>query len=152
MIEKHYYLYKKGNNIKIIYIDYDKLKGFNFQPKNNIKYDGIKVNKMVVIKPSMIEKVLRRKIKIKLDLYLKLIIKFIDDNDGTNSGGILGEALNDITRYRDIVMNKYRKYLDEKYLKMLLKKIALLEYELKNKLYLLEQYNDVEEKTSHRSR
>ena len=127
MIEKHYYLYKKGNNIKIIYIDYDKLKGFNFQPKNNIKYDGIKVNKMVVIKPSMIEKVLRRKIKIKLDLYLKLIIKFIDDNDGTNSGGILGEALNDITRYRDIVMNKYRKYLDEKYLKMLLKKIALLE-------------------------
>lgn len=152
MKEKHYYLYRKGNNTKIIYIDYDRLSGFNFQPKNTIKYDGIKVNKMVVIKPSMIEKVLKRKIKIKLDLYLKLIIKFIEDNAGEESGGILSEALNDLTRYKDIVMYKYRKYLDDKYLKILLKKIALLEYELNNKLYSLGQYEYEEEKTSHRSR
>ena len=153
MNEKHYFLYKKGENRKIIYIDYDRLRGFKFLPRNNVEYDGIKVNKMIVIKPSMIEKVLRKKIKRKLDLYLKLIIKCIEENNDSESGGILAETLNDLTRYRDIVMYKYRKYLDEKYLKVLLKKIALLEYEIKSKLM---SYTDsleyVEEKTSHRSR
>lgn len=153
MNEKHYYIYKKGETPKIIYLDYNKLKGFDFSPKNNVKYDGIVVNKMVVIKPSMIEKVLKRKIKRKLDLYLKLIVKFIESDDSSDSG-TLREALNDLSKYQNIVMYKYRKYLDEKYLKILLKKISILEYELKSKLITLEQFESEyeEEKTSHRRR
>ena len=150
---KKYYIYKKGNDKEIIYLDYNKLKGFNFSPKNSYKYDGVVVNKMVIIKPSMIEKVLRRKIKIKLDLYLKLIINFIESDDGT-SGDALREALNDLSRYKSIIQYKYRMYLDEKYLKVLLKKIALLEYELNSRLINIKDYNYEyeEEKTSHRRR
>ena len=133
MNEKHYYVCKKGNNKEIIYLDYDKLKGFDFEPRNNVKYDGIVVNKMVIIKPSMIEKVLRKKIKRKLNLYLNLIIKFIESDDSDN-GDALMEALNDLTRYKNIINYKYKKYLDEKYLNILLKKIALLEYELNSRL------------------
>lgn len=154
MREQHYYVCKKGNDRQILYLDYNKLKGFGFQPKNNVKYDGIVVNKMVIIKPSMIEKVLRKKIKRKLDLYLKLIIKFIESEDNS-SGETLREALNDLTRYKNIIEYKYRKYLDEKYLKILLKKIALLEYELNSKFINMEQYRNKyydEEKTSHRTR
>lgn len=150
-MEKKYYIYKKGNDREIIYLDYNKLKGFNFNPKNNYKYDGVVVNKMVIIKPSMIEKVLRRKIKIKLDLYLKLIINFIESDDGT-SGDALREALNDLSRYKSIIQYKYRAYLDEKYLKVLLKKIALLEYELNSRLINIKDYEYEEEKTSHRRR
>lgn len=153
MREQHYYVCKKGDDRQIIYLDYDKLKGFGFSPKNNVKYDGIVVNKMVVIKPSMIEKVLRRKIKKKLDLYLKLIVKFIENDDGS-SGDTLREALNDLSRYKNIIQYKYRKYLDEKYLKILLKKIALLEYELNSKFMSIDQvqYEYEEEKISHRRR
>ena len=155
MREQHYYVCKKGDDRQILYLDYDKLKGFDFQPQNNVKYDGIIVNKMVIIKPSMIEKVLRKKIKKKLDLYLKLIIKFIENDDGS-SGDALREALNDLSRYKNIIEYKYRKYLDEKYLRILLKKIFLLEYELNSKLMNKEQYiNSMEyeeEKTSHRRR
>jgi len=153
MNEKHYYIYKKGNTSEIIYLDYNKLKGFGFSPQNNVKYDGIVVNKMVIIKPSMIEKVLKRKIKRKLDLYLKLIVKFIESEDSSDSSTIR-EALNDLSKYQNIVKYKYRKYLDEKYLKILLKKIAILEYELKSKLFVLNQFNYEceEEKTSHRRR
>lgn len=153
MSEKHYYLYKKGNNKEIIYLDYDKIKGFGFTPRNNVKYDGVVVNKMVIIKPSMIEKVLKRKIKRKLDLYLKLIIKFIESEDGDN-GDAIREALNDLSRYKNIIEYKYRKYLDQKYLKILLKKIALLEYELNSKLVNCYEYEQEyeEEKTSHRRR
>ena len=149
MSEKHYYVCKKGNDKQIIYMDYDKLKGFGFSPKNNVKYDGIIVNKMVIIKPSMIEKVLKRKIRRKLDLYLKLIIKFIESDDSSD-GDTLREALNDLTRYKNIIEYKYKKYLDEKYLSILLKKIALLEYELNSKYITIDQYE--EEKTSHRRR
>lgn len=151
MREQHYYVCKKGNDRQIVYLDYDKLKGFGFSPKNNVKYDGIVVNKMIVIKPSMIEKVLRRKIKKKLDLYLKLIVKYIQSEDDSN-GDTLREALNDLSRYKNIIQYKYRKYLDEKYLKILLKKIALLEYELNSKFMNLEQLEYEQEKTSHRRR
>ena len=152
MPERHYFICRNNNNNnKIIYIDYDKLSGFNFEPQNNVKYDGIKVNKMMVIKPSMVEKVLKRKIKRKLDLYLKLMIKYIEEDDGTNDG-ILSEALNDLTRYKEIIAYKYRKYLDTKYLNALFKKIAILEYELNSRIELNNQYYDYEEKTSHRSR
>lgn len=152
MSEKHYYINKNNSNNEIIYLDFDKLKGFNFSPKNNIKYDGIVVNKMVIIKPSMIEKVLKRKIRKKLDLYLKLIIKFIESDDSDN-GESIREALNDLTRYKSIIAHKYIKYLDEKYLKLLLKKISILEYELNAKIInYQEDYTYEEELTSHRRR
>ena len=149
MREQHYYVCKKGEDRQLIYLDYDKLKGFGFSPKNNVKYDGIVVNKMVIIKPSMIEKVLKRKIKRKLDLYLKLIIRFIESEDSDN-GETLREALNDLSRYKNIIDYKYKKYLDEKYLKILFKKIAILEYELNSKLMNMVEYQYEEEKTSKR--
>ena len=149
MREQHYYVCKKGEDRQLIYLDYDKLKGFGFSPQNNVKYDGIVVNKMVIIKPSMIEKVLKRKIKRKLDLYLKLIIRFIESEDSDN-GESLREALNDLSRYKNIIMHKYMKYLDEKYLKLLSKKISLLEYEINSKLVNIHEYE--EELTTHRRR
>ena len=149
MSERHYFIHKNKKDNKIIYIDYDKFKGFNFEPKNNVLYDGIKVNKMVVVKPSMIEKVLKRKIKRKLDLYLKLMIKYIEEDDGSN-GSILREALNDLTRYKQIIAYKYQKYLDTKYLNALYKKITILEYELSSRLELNNTYE--EEMVSRRHR
>lgn len=150
MSEKRYFIHREGNTNELIYLDYNRLKGFDFKPQNNIKYDGIIVNKMVVIKSSMIEKVLKRKIKRKLELYLKLIMNFIDSDD--TSSDTFREALNDLTRYKSIIDKKYKKYLDEKYLKILLRKIQLLEYELKSKLIYEVYEEEPEEKTTHRRR
>ena len=143
MKEQKYYLYKKGNNKEIIYLDYNKLNGFEFNPKSKLKKDSISVNKMVIIKPSMIEKILRKKIKNKLNLYLKLIIEFIEND--SDDGDSLKEALNDVTRYKSIVEYKYKKYLDKKFYEILKKKIEILEYEIKLKLIKLENYKYEEE-------
>ena len=75
MREQHYYVCKKGEDRQIVYLDYDKLNGFGFSPKNNVKYDGIVVNKMVIIKPSMVEKILKRKIKKKNQKKIRFIFK-----------------------------------------------------------------------------
>ena len=80
------------------------------------------------MKPSFIEKILKKKIKRKLNLYLNYIIEESGDDDSCRV------ALNNINRYKDIVEYKYRKYLDDKYINLLLKKINLLEKKIKSNL------------------
>lgn len=150
MKKQHYYIYKKGDNKSIVCLDYDKISGYKFTPKNNVKYDGVKVNSVVVINPSMIEKILKRKIKNKLDLYLKLIVNFIDEDNGDS--GAYREALDDLSKYKSVAMHKYKKYLDEKYLKLLLKKISVLEYELSKKINSRLEYEEKYEEELHRRR
>ena len=142
-MDKGYYISRENKNRDIIYIDYDKYKGYNIIPKNKVKYSGIRVNKMIIVKPSMIEKVLKRKIKARLDLYLKTIVEIMDSSDD-DSSSIRG-ALNDLTRFRNIVEYKYQKYLDEKYVSLLKKKMEVLEYELKKKMVSFEDTRNCNE-------
>lgn len=129
---RNYLLVKNKFNKEIAYIDYDRVSGFKFKPVN--KGDNtISVNQMVIISPTFIEKVLTRKTKRKLELYLEFIVKLLDEDDDTDITG-LRSALNDITRYKDIVMHKYRVYLEQKYYELFMKKLSLLEYELKMKI------------------
>jgi len=117
----------------------NKKRGFKITPKNKIKYDGVVVNEMMIIKPTLIEKLLKKKISVKLDNYLQYIISVLDDE--SSDAGRIGTVLSDLNRYREVVKNNYRQYLNEKYIELLLKKIELLEYELKKKLMILNTYN-----------
>lgn len=153
MTNNRYYVTKKSDNIGIeAIIDYSKLGGLDISPKNCINYDGIVVNKLVIIKRSLIERILKKKIKRKLELYLKFIMDFISSDD--EDGDSLREALNDITRYKEIIDYKYRKYLGDKHIDLLLQKISFLEYELKMKIYILSEKQPVfgESSIGHKSR
>lgn len=132
MEKKNYLLVKNRFNKEIVYINYDQASGFKFNPINR-KEGSISVNQMVIINPTFIEKVLTRKTKRKLELYLQYIVELLDEESDTDITG-LRSALNDITRYKDIVMHKYRLYLDERYFELYMKKLSLLEYELKMKI------------------
>ena len=59
---------------------------------------------------------------------------FSCNNTPTISIFSLREALNDLSRYRNIVEYKYNKYLDEKYKEQLIAKIDILEGEIKKKI------------------
>ena len=70
----------KTHKVAIIVLFIGQYKGYNITPKNNISYDGVRVNKMIIVKPSMIEKVLKRKIirnKIKIHQKSNRLIKII---------------------------------------------------------------------------
>ena len=131
-MKKRYMIAKGTYNGNITFIDYDKIDGLKISPKNKIEYPGIKVNSMIIIKPSFIEKILKRKIKIKLDYYLSYIISLISSDDDDDTA--FRQALNSLTRFKDVIEYKYRKYLDDKYINILLKKLDLLEKEVKSKL------------------
>ena len=140
MTSKHYMIYKNTND-DMCYIDYKKLDGFKVRPTNHFSSEEITVNKLVLIKPSFIDKVLKRKTKKKLDEYLKIIISLMEDDDeGTN----LSEALNELSKYSRLVQNTYRKYLDERYIELLLTKISLLEQELKNRIIYAPEIEDMQ--------
>ena len=146
-MKQNYLLVKDTFERAIASIDYTKLDGFKFSPKNQVEYDGIMVNEMVLMNPSFIENVLKRKTKKKLELYLRFIISLID-NESNASSDDLRQALDGLVRYKGIVENKYRRYLDERYMNVLLKKIDLLEQELKMKIiYYKEPIYEEEKKT-----
>lgn len=136
-MKKKYVLYKDGVSKKIVKFE-RKIKGYELKPRNKVRQMS-KVDSVMIVNPSFIEKVLKRKIKKKLDYYLQYIINILDneEDDGTN----LNEALNDLTRYKSIIEYKYSKYLDEKYINLLLKKINLLEHELKMKIVYKATYD-----------
>ncbi len=159
----------KSHKTKDIYIDYKNMAGFKVKPKNGKRYGGVEVNEMLIIKPDFIDLILKRKIGKKLEGYINYLIEVIDDDGDGTDGAKLAQTLNDIDRYRTTINNTYRKYLDEKYLDILLRKLKMVEVKLNEKMQIFyermqrqieekirqEQMNynySEEEKTSRRSR
>ena len=139
MDERYYICDKDNNEIVYGYIDYNRLHGFKIKPQNNVPYEGLEVSRLVLVEPSLIENVLKRKTKHKLDAYLSFLFSVIDDDDDDPDD--LELVIDDVTRYKNIIMNKYSKFLDKKYIKQLLKKVGMVELELKNKLEELTKQN-----------
>lgn len=113
-------------------LDSNSIDGYRIKPRNKMDYDGIVVKSMTILNNEMVEHLLRKKIKKKLDSYLQFLISVLDEDD-TDSGHLMF-ALNDLERYRRTIMNNYRVYLDKKYLKILMNKMDLIEQELKSKI------------------
>lgn len=124
---KKYIISKANYNGEVVCLNIDKTNGYKINPKNQIVSDGIKVNEMVFVKPEFIQKIIKRKIKNKLEFYLSFIISDNDDDDTR-------KALGDLQRYRVFVKEKYSLFLDEKYLSLLNNKFDILERNLKSKI------------------
>ena len=132
MDERYYICDKDNNEIVYGYIDYSQINGFKIRPGNNVPYDGVEVSRLVLVKPALIENVLKRKIKHKLDTYLTFLFTVIDHDD--DDPETLQLVIDDVSRYKNIIINKYSKFLDKKYITRLLKKVGMVEPELKEKL------------------
>lgn len=128
---KKYVLCEK--KIKKIKVKLNKtIDGYHIKPRNKMVYDGIVVKSMTIINYGLVEQLLKKKIKKKLDSYLQFLISVLDDEDPDS--GHLMFALNDLEKYRRTIMNNYRIYLDKKYLKILINKIDLIDQELRSKI------------------
>lgn len=128
---KQYLISKKKYSGDVVLINCENVNGYKLNPKNTFPYEGIKVNEMMIIKRSLIEKIIKRKIKNRLDFYLKLIISNLEGNEGDDD---TRKALDDLQRYKRFIRGKYSIYLDEKYMNLLKQKISVIEAELNNNL------------------
>ncbi len=129
---KKYHLFKRRTKERKVELNLKKEIGYTIKPKNTMKYEGIVVNSMTIIDSYLIQTLLKKKIKKKLDMYLQFLITVLEEDD--TDGGHLMFALNDLERYRRTVINSYKKYLEAKYVKLLMSKMDLIEQELKSKI------------------
>ncbi len=130
MNEKKFIITKNAKTDQITYMEYEKIKGLNFNPKKNLKFeDMINVNQMIIINPSFIEKIIDRKCKKKLESILKMLSIIFENDD--ESGEALDIALDELEKFKSIVRNKYAEYMDKKKYDLLIKKIEILESEIK---------------------
>lgn len=132
MSKKNYYLKKDKKTGEVIYLEYDKIKGYNITPKSNI-YDAITVNKIVFVNPSLSEKIIKKKISIKLKNLLKYL-EDIDNSGSTDEDGVR-QSLMDAERLKLMILNEYCKYLGNTYQSLTLKKIQIIINQLRIKLY-----------------
>lgn len=128
MEKNKYRLYRKFINGSVR----GKLDGYKFKPRNKVNSGALTVSSITITNRALIQDILKKKIKKKLDLYLQFLISVLDDED--SDPGHLMFALNDLERYKTTIKNNYRKYLDSKYNKLLMNKIELLEQELRSKI------------------
>lgn len=136
---KHYLISKKSLSGDVIYLNIDDNMGYKVNPKKELLYDGIKVSEIVFVKYDLINKIIQRKIRNKLDMYINYLI---DDDDASDAR----RALGDLQRYRYFIKKKYAKFLDTKYATLLNNKLDILERNLKSKV-LNEEYTEENVKT-----
>lgn len=136
--DMQYLIVKNKDQKEIVYMEYDKLEGMDITPKNHKPFqDSIEVNRMILIQPTLIEKLVHKKIDKHFKKLLMLVTFLLETDDET--GTALREALNEIEKFRIEIKNKYREYLSKEELHFLAKKLVILQEEVKQKLLVLEQ-------------
>ena len=138
MLDKKYLIVKEKNDSSITYFEYDNMQGYDLSPKKNVKIkDAINVNKVVIINPSLMNKVANKQLNLKFKRLLQLITVIFEDDD--TSGSVYREGLNEISKLRLEAKTKYFRYMKQEEIDMIEKKLDILEHELKLRLYYLEQ-------------
>lgn len=120
---------------------YEEKKSYSFTPKSGYK----KVKKITVLDKDMVSSILEDKIVKKYNLLIKIIYDLITSDD-TTSGDVL-VAYTELDRIRNILLYKYNEYLKKEFVNKYLKKLYVLELELK-KVHVMELTEEIEETKS----
>ena len=144
MIDKRYYVVKDKNDKSITYFEYDKIDGYDITPKKSAKIeDAINVNKIVIINPTLANKVAKKKIDLKFRKLIELLNIIFESDDDT--GEAYHQGLNEVEKLKEELIDKYKKYLDSEEYDTMEKKLGILEHELKIRLFYLEKDKVYEE-------
>ena len=143
------YLIKKNDKTQeVVYLDYD-INGYVFTPKNKSE-SSLTVNKVVIVNPSMIDKILTIKFNALFKNIAMEAFKIIYDDDSTEGDAML--VLDELKRLRRIVEHKYQEFLTKEKEEAFSKKIKNLENELKAKIMMMREYQINPEENYGRSR
>ena len=123
---------------KVKKIDKEKI-GYDFKPRINSV--NLEVNKITIYNSSMIDIILSKKIEKSFERVASIVYDVLQTEDDDSTADAV-MALDEVTRLREIVLNKYQKYLKKEKEKDILKKLRFLENELRSKIVIQKVYND----------
>ena len=128
------YLINKGH-VDDSVVSIRELDGYTFRPRPNSNY--IKVNKVTIVDRMMIDRILSMKFDKSFNRVVKLALKVINDDDAT--GDDCEIVLGEVELVRQILLNRYQKYINQDKEKLFLKKLRLIENEMRMKQVQVKQ-------------
>lgn len=129
----------KNSEEKASVLLYQEKKGYSFTPKNK----SYRVEKITILNETMIECILKDKVINKYNRLLQIIYQIIaSGSDDATSGDVL-VTYTEIDRLRNILLNKYYRYLKREFIEEYLRKLQVLEVQLK-KVHVMELENEIE--------
>lgn len=161
MANLNYFLERNNKTNEIVYMEYEKLEGYKLTPKTNI-YDGIRVNKIVFINPSLSEKIIKKKIDVKIKRWLEYL-RFCESDPEGGDEGTIRQSLMQAEKLKVNILNTYVKYLGHDYQSLTLKKIQIIinefrmrlfskELTKKQKLFYLDEEQEIQTKSGRKGR
>jgi hypothetical protein len=124
----NYLIKKKNKNNEIVYMEYS-LPGYVFVPKNKVTYLNVKSVK--IIDPKLTDIILTTKFEEMFKKLMRIVNKILDDEDAGSDDTAL--ALNEVTLIREILLNKYQQFLNKDKEALFLKKLRVVENEIRIK-------------------
>ena len=131
-----YVIRKKNKNNEIVYMEYS-MPGYTFSPKKIVSY--LNVKNINVIDNKMSDNILSIKFTERFNKLLKLVNLYLNDSDASDSDTSL--VLDEVALIKGILLNKYQKYLNGEKEKLFLKKLRIVENEIKIKDLKIKENN-----------
>ncbi len=119
----------KKDKKKLKVKEISKINGYKFTPK--IRTKDISIKEMIVINHSLIEKIIVKKMNNNIKKLTTVVFDILTQSEP--SPMLLQMAFDDIARVRAVLLDKYKKDLPELKVNTYLKKLKLLEDELRKK-------------------
>lgn len=148
-ISRRFVVKKEAQEETITYMEYEKLKGFNVKPKESLSIeDMINVNEMIVINPGLIEKLVSKKCKRRLEKIIMMLSIIYEDESCDD--GTIELVLDELEKFKSMIRKKYKDYLKKEEYKLYLKKIEILESEAR--IRINEKRKEIQEERGRRGR
>lgn len=146
------YLINKNHHDRSI-LSMNSVDGYVFKPKAKSE-SYIKVKEVKIVDPKMIDKILTMKFDKLFKQVVAMALTVINDDDATDDDAQI--VLDEVELVREILLNRYQKFLNYEKEQLFLKKLRLIENEMRVKQVKIKQkalyLEEMEEKTIGRSR
>lgn len=129
---KNFKIKKLKGNYELENFNYN-LKGFCY-PIRKARKDHLKIKEITIINPEIITNLIKFNFYKKYQKIIECLFDNSDFSSSDNSGTNLMLALDEVAHLRTIIIKKYQKYLKKKDAEELLKKLKVLENELRIKI------------------
>ena len=112
------------------------LDGYTFKPKPG-KGNYIKVNEVKIVDKVMIEKILSMKFDRAFKQLVALALRVINDEDADDDTAMI--VLDEVELVRQILLERYHKFISQEKEKLFLKKLRIIENEMRVKQIKIKQ-------------
>lgn len=130
-----YLIKKKNKNKKIIELAYSEV-GYEFKP-NIHSQEFIQISNLYLMDEFLINQILMKKIEKSFRRLAAISLSVINDEDATTGDAII--ALDEIAKQKGIILKKYQNYIQKEQKEKMIKRLKLLEKDLKIRLIELQQ-------------